>query len=1242
MRQNGLRLPVRKALKLTYDNDMETKVTDFQSIIIKLASPERVRGWSFGEVTKPETINYRTQRPERDGLFDERIFGPEKDYECYCGKYRRIRYKGIVCDRCGVEVTRSIVRRERMGHIELASPVAHIWFLRGVPSRIGMLLNLSVPELERVIYFAGYVIVKVNEEHRSRKLKELEKEYKMKVRGSEREEEKTALKGAADQARGEIRSLEMGRVLGEVEYHHLSMRYGDIFEAGIGAEALLRLTQSLNLEEMRKRVEVEVQEASALAQRKLLRRLNLIKSLERSGVKPEWMFLNIIPVMPPALRPMVQLDGGRHATSDVNDLYRRVINRNNRLKKLLDLRAPEVIVRNEKRMLQEAVDALIDNSIRRGQGGTAVNQAQKRPLRSLADMLKGKQGRFRQNLLGKRVDYSGRSVIVVGPQLKLHQCGLPKHMALELFRPFVIAQLINQGFAHNIKGANRVIEEATPEVWAILEDVTREKYVLLNRAPTLHRLGIQAFQPVLIEGNAIQIHPLVCSAFNADFDGDQMAVHVPLTHEAQWEAKHLMLSTTNLTKPGTGTPVVNPTQDMVLGIYWLTRLREGMKGEGKIFASPNEAILAHEFDEVDLRANIRVRVTRTERYAQYQEEGFLNTTVGRLLFNSVLPNDFTYLNEEVKRKTLERIIEQLIRRYGAESVPPILDKIKDFGFRYSMRSGISWGLDDLVVPKEKAGLIKEAQKEIVKVEEQYNEGMLTNEERYRKIIGIWSEVKRRVDEAVPRALDEHGPVHSMVSSAARGSWLQVSQMSGMKGLVLNPSGRIIELPVLSSFKEGLTVLEYFISTHAARKGTADTALKTSAAGYLTRRLVDVAQDVIVCAEDCGNAKGLRYTRAELSAYENYGRTISVRLFGRTLAKDVKDEQGKVIFRRNHILSAEDARKMEGAAFEEIYLRSPITCTTLRGVCRLCYGYDLGSLEYVEMGAAVGIVAAQAIGEPGTQLTMRTFHTGGVASAADITAGLPHVEEIFELRAPKHPAILCTVAGTVVEVKEADSSERIVAVITDPGQRGSNKDRVEFIVPFGRTILFKEGDAVTPGDALTDGGVDIQELYRISGAERAQKYILEEISKVYTIQGASISDKHVEVIVRQIFSRILIAAAGQTKFSQGEIIELADFSEENQRIQTAGGEAAKGNVVIMGITRVALTTSSFLSAASFQETARVLISAALDGREDRLRGLKENVIIGHLIPAGTGFRARSGVSFQTGEMPDKLSVSEETE
>ncbi|KKT42545.1 DNA-directed RNA polymerase subunit beta' [Candidatus Giovannonibacteria bacterium RIFCSPHIGHO2_02_43_13] len=1197
---------------------MEQKITDFKSLMIRMASPEKILSWSRGEVTKPETINYRTQRPEKDGLFDERIFGPEKDFECYCGKYKRVRYKGIVCDKCGVEVTRSIVRRERMGHIELAAPVSHIWFLRGVPSRVGILLDVTVGDLEKVIYFGGYIITYVDEKAREEVLVLLEKEFKSKSKSASGPE-KEALKNAMDAAKAEIKGLKPMAIVSEVEYHRLSLKYASVFEAGIGAESLRKICGEIDLKKLSESLEKEIITATMMQKKKVIRRLHLVRSMLHSGVKPEWMFLKEIPVIPPALRPMVQLEGGRHATSDINDLYRRVINRNNRLRKLLEIKAPEVIVRNEKRMLQEAVDALIDNSIKRSQGPAATSQAQKRPLRSLADMLKGKQGRFRQNLLGKRVDYSGRSVIVVGPELKLNQCGLPKHMALELFRPFVIQKLIARNSAHTIRGAGRLIDDLSPEIWECLEEVIEGKCVLLNRAPTLHRLGIQAFFPKLIEGNAIQLHPLVCTAFNADFDGDQMAVHVPLTNEAQQEARELMLSARNLLKPGNGEPVITPTQDIVMGVAYLTRVREGSRGEGKYFASPNEAILAYDFDKVSLQAKIFVRVTKTQKYQAIQKD-ILETSVGRLVFNSVIPRDYPYLNSEMKKKDLERLVSDLIGRYGVEETPPILDRIKSLGYRYATKAGISWGMDDIKVPAEKYTYIDAAKAEAKVIEDQYGQGLLTDRERYEKIISIWGAVKAKIDKLAPATLDPFGPIHYMVNSGARGNWTQINQLASMKGLVVNPAGRIIELPILSSYKEGLNVLEYFISTHAARKGTADTALKTAVAGYLTRRLVDVVQDVIVSEPDCKDETGFEVFRKD---YEKLSKNFALRIFGRVLARDVVDpEMEKVVVKKGHLLTMPDAEKVASLDVPSVLLRSPVACKTVRGICQLCYGYDLGSNTPIKLGEAVGIVAAQAIGEPGTQLTMRTFHVGGVAGAADITMGLPRVEEIFEMRLPKVQSMISDVHGQVTDIAEntvPGTRDKLVHVTIDKDKDEEKREFAEYVVPFGKTILVNVGDKIEPGMKITEGAIDIKELLRVAGAKAVQNYIIFEVQQLYTFQGAAINDKHIEVIVRQIFSRVRVKDPGSTELSVGDIIEKAKLREENLRAKREGRPLAKAVQLAMGITNVALTTESFLSAASFMQTMRVLTNAAIDGKEDRLRGLKENVIIGRLIPAGTGYR-----------------------
>ncbi|MFH1978888.1 MAG: DNA-directed RNA polymerase subunit beta' [Patescibacteria group bacterium] len=1211
---------------------MDTKTTDFNNIILKLAAPEDILSWSHGEVTKAETINYRTQRPERDGLFDERIFGPEKDYECYCGKYRRVRYKGIVCEKCGVEITRSVVRRERMGHIALAAPVVHIWFLRGIPSRLGLVLDQSIVNLEKVVYFAGYMVTEVNQEAKDEVFSALDKEFKAKSKGLKTKEDKLALKASLTGAKKELDGIVLHRILDENEYRYLSLKYGEVFKAGAGAETLYNICKKIDLGELAKKLEKAYEEASPQARKKLLKQVSLINSMLRSNIRPEWMFLTVIPIIPPALRPMVQLDGGRHATSDVNDLYRRVLNRNNRLKRLLELNAPEVIVKNEKRMLQESVDALIDNSIRRSQGA-AVSQAQKRPLRSIADMLRGKQGRFRQNLLGKRVDYSGRSVIVVGPELKLHQCGLPKHMVLELFRPFVISKIIKQELAHNIRGANRLIDEKSDDVWEILESVIKDKYVLLNRAPTLHRLGIQAFQPVLIDGKAIQVHPLVCSAFNADFDGDQMAVHVPLSDAAQEEARTLMASCKNLLIPRTGDPVVNPSQDMVLGCFFMTRVRQGSKGQGKYFSSPNEAISAYDFGVVDLQALIKVKVSDSEKYKNFDEK-IIETTVGRLLFNSVLPSKFVFINDEFTKKKLANLIEDLIACFGVDAVPPILDKIKTFGYEYATRSGISWGMDDLREPKEKSEVIKKAQEQEKQVYGHFNEGLLTKEERYNKSVGIWQEAKAEVDALVPGGLDKFGPVYSMVSSAARGNWAQINQMAAMKGLVMNPAGKIIDFPITSSYKSGLNVLEYFISTHGARKGTADTALKTAKAGYLTRRLVDVAQDVIVCEEDCGEKEGFLVNKETKGDFEE---SIHAVINGRVLAKPVLD------FKTGHLITSKDAKVIDDSDVKEVWVRTPLTCNSGLGVCQNCYGRDLGHNGLIKMGEAVGIVAAQAIGEPGTQLTMRTFHTGGIAAkGGDITLGLPRVEELFEARTPANPAVVSVVNGTVVEIKEPnqETKERTVIVVPDvvdeipeeeeldekagkakkkSTKKAGKKESNEYTIPFGKRVLVKEGQNVKAGEPLSDGPIDIKVLFKLAGRKVTQEYIMKEVARVYNIQGVSIHNKHLEIIVKQMFSRIRVGESGDTELSRGKIIEKAIFDDENKRVKEMGGEEAKGKQLLMGMTKVSLTTSSFLSAASFQDTARVLITTATEGGKDTLRGLKENVIIGHLIPAGTGYR-----------------------
>lgn len=1183
----------------------------FTKMTLKVASPERIKEWSFGEVTKPETMNYRTQRSEKHGLFDEKIFGPDKDYECYCGKYRGIRYKGIICEKCGVELTRSIVRRERMGHIELASPVAHIWFLRSMPSRIGLVLGMSMADLEKVVYFAGYLVTEVHEDERKRFLKELESEFKSKTASSQDKKTKDAIKNIYNETKKDIDSLRIGMVLDEIAFHKYSMRYSTLFEAKIGAEAIYEICRSIDLEKLLVRLQEEKADATGPLKEKLHKRISMIKNMITAKIRPEWMFLTRIPVMPPGLRPMVALDGGRHATSDVNDLYRRVINRNNRLKKLLDIHAPDVILRNEKRILQEAVDALIDNSIRHGnQLYAGAMQAQKRPLKSIADNLKSKRGIFRNNLLGKRVDYSGRSVIVVGPELRLDQCGLPKHMALELFRPFVISGLIQRELAFNIRGAGRLIDEGVPEVWEVLEEVIKGKYILLNRAPTLHRLGIQAFQPTLIEGNAIQVHPLVCTAFNADFDGDQMAVHVPLSEAAQYEAREIMASNKNILKPGNGDPIVSARQDITLGVFWMTKAVDGEKGEGMIFPGPNTAILTHNYDALSLRAKVKVRGKANTKLADY-EETLIETTVGRLLFNSILPDDYPFVNEQIDKNIMSQILDEIVIKYGSDKAVELLDAIKSFGFNYTTKAGITFGIDDIIVPEGKWKVIKEGQEKVAKIVDSYNEGLLSEEEKLRKVVEIWHGVKNSVEKMIPEVMDTLGPVYDMFKSGARGSLSQITQMAGMKGLIQNSKGETIEFPVLSSSKEGLSPIEYFTTTHGSRKGLTDTALNTAKAGYLTRKLFSVAQDVIVSEKDCGTNQHVIISRDSDSGIEI---PISKKIRGRILAKDVVDSSGNAIFKKGHLVMKADALKIEKAAPEIVSVYSPLTCASKHGVCSKCYGLDLGKDQLVDIGEAVGTVAAQAIGEPGTQLTMRTFHAGGTASVGgDITAGLPRVEEVFERRKPKSPAIIARVSGTISEVVE-QGKERIIMILPENSSVKKTKKDTEYVFPLVRTPLVKVGDRVEKGQFLTDGSADLQELFEFAGREKTQEYIISQINKIYELQGEAVSRKHIEIIIRQMFSRLRIVTPGSTKFSEGEIVEQNTFEEENSKTE----DKAKANQLIMGITEVALTRDSFLSAASFQHTPRILIASAVRGAEDNLEGLKENVIIGRLIPAGTGF------------------------
>ncbi len=1187
--------------------------TDFNEFSLRLASPEQIKEWSYGEVTKPETINYRTGRSERGGLFDEKIFGPEKDYECYCGKYRRIRYKDIICEKCGVEVTRSIVRRERMGHIELATPVAHIWFLRGVPSRMSILLNISVSDLEKVIYFAGYIITKVHEDEKENIISELEKEYKNKLKNSADDETREKLKNLLSVTKKEIGEIYEGKVLNEISFHHYSLKYGTAFEASIGAEAIHSIFKNLDLNKLKVHTETMLAKAGSAEKEKLQKRLSLIRSMIYADLRPEWMFLTVIPVIPPVLRPMVALDGGRHATSDLNDLYRRVINRNNRLKKLQEINAPDVILRNEKRIIQEAVDALIDNSIAKQGDSAAMSQSQKRPLKSLSDNLKSKQGLFRANLLGKRVDYSGRSVIVVGPRLKLNQCGLPKHMALELFRPFVISKILEAELAFNIRGANKLIEERTPEVWAMLESVIEGKYVLLNRAPTLHRLGIQAFNPVLIEGNAVQVHPLVCQAFNADFDGDQMAVYLPLSEEAQWEARELMASNKNLLKPQSGEPIANPSKDMVLGAFWMTKSMDGEKGEGKYFSSPNAAILAYEYGVVSLRAKVKVLATDKPKYRKF-EGGMFETTVGKLLFNSILPEDFPYVGDEITQGKVSTLVDDMITHYGIDKTPAVLDSIKEFGYKYATASGTTWGIDNVKVPEEKKTIIEESRKQEQAIRGQWEDGLLSDKEKYQKIIEVWTKAKKDIEKVLPATLDKKGSLYDIFISKARGSMGQLVQMAGMKGLIQNNQGKILEFPIIPSYKEGLSPIEYFVTTHGARKGASDTALNTAKAGYLTRRLVDVSQDVVVTEEDCGTKEGKIATRDNVSGIEI---PLAKNIYGRVLGADLKDKDGKVLYKKGFLVTKDDARDIEGAGFEEVLVRSPLTCKTAHGICRMCYGLDLGRSKLVELGEAVGIISAQAIGEPGTQLTLRTFHAGGVAGT-DITTGLPRVEEIFEKRIPKNPATVSHTDGTVVEVSQKETKEKLIKVLSESKEDGK-KNEIEYIVPHMRIPNVKVGDTVKKGELMTDGSADIAEIFKYGGKDMAEEYIIREINKVYELQSASISRKHIEIIIRQMFSRRRIKDAGETNFSQGDVVENTALVEENARVEGMGGVPAKADIIALGITEVSLRTKSWLSAASFQNTNRVLIENAVRGGTDTLRGLKENVIIGRLIPAGTGFK-----------------------
>ena len=1150
------------------------ELNNFDAIQIGLASPEQVRQWSRGEVKKPETINYRTLKPERDGLFCERIFGPMKDWECHCGKYKRVRYKGIVCDRCGVEVTKAKVRRERMGHIELAAPVSHIWYFKGIPSRMGLILDMSPRSLEKILYFASYVVINPKETPLLKK-----------------------------------------QLLSEKEYREAVDKYGEeSFVAGMGAEAIKQLLGEIDLLAQSIELKEELKQSTGQKKVRIIRRLEVIESFRQSGNDPRWMIIDVIPVIPPDLRPMVQLDGGRFATSDLNDLYRRVINRNNRLKKLLDLGAPDIIVRNEKRMLQEAVDALIDN----GRRGRAVTGPGNRPLKSLSDMLKGKQGRFRQNLLGKRVDYSGRSVIVVGPELRMYQCGLPKEMALELFKPFVMKKLVEDNVAHNIKSAKRMVERVMPQVWDVLEEVIADHPVLLNRAPTLHRLGIQAFQPVLVEGRAIKLHPLACTAYNADFDGDQMAVHVPLSVEAQAEARFLMLAATNILKPSDGKPVCVPTQDMVLGSYYLTMDRDDTKGSGSYFHSKDEAIMAYEVKEIGIHASINVRMTREENGVV--SSGIINTTVGKIIFNQSIPQDLGFVdrNDEkqkfnleidflVTKKNLGKIIDKCYSKHGPAETSIMLDNIKALGYHYSSIGAVTVAAADMIVPKRKYELLKEADETVEKIEKMYKRGFISEDERYERVIEKWTKTTEDVADALMDSMDKFNPIFMMADSGARGSKSQIKQLAGMRGLMANPSGKIIELPIRASFKEGLDVLEYFISTHGARKGNADTALKTADSGYLTRRLVDVSQDVIVREEDCGTTEGIYVS--EIKEGNEVIEELKERLTGRYLAEDIVDEKTQEVIATNDTYMDSDlAEKIVATGVKKVKIRSVFTCKCKIGVCAKCYGMNMATAKQINIGEAVGIIAAQSIGEPGTQLTMRTFHTGGVAGA-DITQGLPRVEELFEARKPKGLAIVSEIDGTV-RVEET-KKKRTVIVTNEDGEEHS------YDIPFGSRLKVQDGDVIEAGDEVTEGSINPHDIMNIKGVDGARRYLLSEVQKVYRLQGVDINDKHLEVVVRQMTRKVKVTDSGDTSLLPGTMIDMFDFYEANEEVKKLGGEEAKGDLALLGITKAALATDSFLSAASFQETTRVLTEAAIKGKVDPLLGLKENVIIGKLIPAGTG-------------------------
>ena len=1181
----------------------------FDAIKIGLASPEKIREWSRGEVTKPETINYRTLKPEKDGLFCERIFGPSKDWECHCGKYKKIRYKGVVCDRCGVEVTKASVRRERMGHIELAAPVSHIWYFKGIPSRMGLILDLSPRTLEKVLYFANYIVL-----------------------------------DPADSG------LQYKQVLTEKEYQDAREAYGYNFRVGMGAESIMELLKAIDLEKDAAELKAELVDATGQKRARIIKRLEVVESFRESGNRPEWMIMTAIPVIPPDLRPMVQLDGGRFATSDLNDLYRRIINRNNRLKRLLELGAPDIIVRNEKRMLQEAVDALIDN----GRRGRPVTGPGNRALKSLSDMLKGKSGRFRQNLLGKRVDYSGRSVIVVGPELKIYQCGLPKEMALELFKPFVMKELVANGTSHNIKNAKKMVEKLQPEVWDVLEDVIKEHPVMLNRAPTLHRLGIQAFEPILVEGKAIKLHPLVCTAFNADFDGDQMAVHLPLSQEAQAECRFLLLSPNNLLKPSDGGPVAVPSQDMVLGIYYLTQERPGNPGEGKFFKSVNEAILAYENKVITLQSRIKVRITKTMPDGT-EMTGIVESTLGRFLFNEILPQDLGFVDRSIPgnelllevdflvgKKQLKKILEKVINTHGATKTAEVLDSIKATGYKYSTRAAMTVSISDMTVPPQKPEMIQNAQNIVDKITKNYKRGLITEEERYKEVVETWKKTDDELTKALLDGLDKYNNIFMMADSGARGSDKQIKQLAGMRGLMADTTGHTIELPIKSNFREGLEVLEYFMSAHGARKGMSDTALRTADSGYLTRRMVDVSQELIVretdCCENRPEISGM-YVKGFMDGKEEI-ENLQERITGRFACETITNKDGEVLVKANHMITPRRAARImsegvskTGGPIEEVKIRTILTCKCKVGVCAKCYGANMATGEAVQVGEAVGIIAAQSIGEPGTQLTMRTFHSGGVAGG-DITQGLPRVEELFEARKPKGLAIITEIPGVAVI---NDTKKKREIIVTNP----ENGDSKTYLIPYGSRIKIADGQVLEAGDELTEGSVNPHDILRIKGVRAVQDYMIREVQRVYRLQGVEISDKHIEVLVRQMLKKIRIEDNGDTEFLPGTLVDVLEFEEVNENLEKEGKKPAEGKQVMLGITKASLATDSFLSAASFQETTKVLTEAAIKGKVDHLVGLKENVIIGKLIPAGTGLKRYRDIQLDTGMPEEAPTVDEET-